>query len=83
MALKETNRKNRLASKYLFFKVSAAIIEVEYMRYWGGILCFVERECYRRISRTCHLERVVVCGNLGDQRRENQEESVDKRFSQG
>lgn len=34
MALKETNRKNRLASKYLFFKVSAAIIEVKYMRYW-------------------------------------------------
>ena len=38
MALKETNGKNRLASKYLFFKVSTAIIEVKYMRYW--VACF-------------------------------------------
>ena len=61
-----------------FFSHRSKVYEV-----LGGILCFVKRECYRRLSRTCHLERVVVCGNLGDQRRENQEESVDKRFSQG
>ena len=43
------------------------------MRYWGGILCFVEKDCYRRISRTCNSERMVACGNLGDQGREKQE----------
>ena len=52
---------------------------------WGtGVTYFaLWKECYRRISRTCHLEGVVVCGNLGDQSRENQEENVDKRVSQG
>lgn len=47
---------------------------VAYFALWKGVLWE---------NWTCHLEKVWWCVGIWEIREENQEESVDKRFSQG
>lgn len=72
------SEKRSLVKKYLrYVNCNDRSIVYEVL---GDIFCFVERDCYRRISRTYNVERIVVCGNLEDQEGEKWKGLEDKNY---